>query len=297
MTSHNQRGIATMVAAMAFFVVNDALVKLASASLPTAQLVFLRGLITTALLLVATFAMGHWRPGVALRSPAVWARAGLDTVATFAYLTALFHLSLGVATAIVLASPLFLALLARGVLKERIDRTRWWLIGLGFLGVLLVVQPATDGFNAFALLCLAATTLQAGRDLSTRLVPAQVPSLFITLVTVATVTVVAGAWTWSAGAWEPPSAQHWSLLLAAGFCLGGAHQLLTLSMRAGDMSVIGLFRYSGLLFALVVGYAVWGDWPNAMAWVGIALIVAAGVMMLRRERARARAALDAEMGG
>lgn len=294
-TQPNQRGIATMVAAMAFFVVNDALVKLASASLPTGQLVFLRGLITTTLLLGATLAMGHWRPGVALRSPAVWARAGLDTVATFAYLTALFHLSLGVATAIVLASPLFLALLARGVLKERIDRARWWLIGLGFAGVLLVVQPATDGFNAFALLCLAATTLQAGRDLSTRLVPANVPSLFITLVTVSTVTLVAGLWTRATGAWVAPEPQHWGLLVGAGICLGAAHQLLTLSMRAGDMSVIGLFRYTGLLFALLLGYAVWGDLPNALAWIGIGLIVAAGVTMLRRERARARAALDAAM--
>ena len=101
--------------------------------------------------------------------------------------------------------------------------------------------------------------------------------------------------TGATGAWVAPEARHWGLLVGAGICLGAAHQLLTLSMRAGDMSVIGLFRYSGLLFALMLGYAIWGDWPNAMAWAGIALIVAAGVMMLRRERARARAALDAAM--
>ena len=280
---------------MAFFVVNDALVKLASAQVPTAQLIFLRGLVTTSLLLAATLLMGQWRPMLALRSRAVWARAALDTVATFAYLTALFHLPLGLATAIVLASPLFLALMARMLLNERIERLRWWLIGLGFVGVLLVVQPATEGFNAFALLCLGATALQAGRDLSTRMVPTQVPSLLITLFTVGTVTVASAGWTWSTGTWVQPDGHHWILLLAAGACLAGAHQLLTLSMRAGDMSVIGLFRYSGLLFALLLGYLVWGDLPNLLAWIGIGLIVVTGVTMLHRERARARAALDAAL--
>jgi len=294
-TYANRRGVLTMVAAMAFFVVNDALVKLASVHIPTAQLIFLRGLVTTSLLLAATLAMGQWRPLLAIRAPAVWSRAALDTAATFAYLTALFHLPLGVATAIVLAAPLFLALMARVLLNEQVERLRWWLIGLGFAGVLLVVQPATAGFNAFALLCLGATVLQAGRDLSTRLVPAQVPSLMITLVTVGTVTLVSAGWTWSSGSWVPLDGQTWAQLIGAGACLGAAHQLLTLSMRAGDMSVIGLFRYSGLLFALLLGFAIWGDLPNPLAWIGIALIVAAGVAMLHRERARARTALDAAL--
>jgi drug/metabolite transporter (DMT)-like permease len=288
----NRRGILTMIAAMVFFVGNDALVKLASAQVPTTQLVFVRGLITTALLLMTAVAMGHWRPARALRTPSVWARAVLDTLATFAYLTALFHLSLGVATAIVLAAPLFLALMARVLLKEQVDRLRWLLIGLGFAGVLLVVQPATTGFNTFALLCLLATVLQSGRDLSTRLVPAQVPSLMITLVTVATVTAVSAAWTWSTGVWVPMHSASWLLLAAAGVCLGAAHQLLTLSLRAGDMSVIGLFRYSGILFALLLGYLVWGDLPNLLAWLGIALIMATGMGMLHRERSRGRDNLD-----
>jgi len=291
-TTANHRGILTMVAAMAFFVVNDALVKLASADVPTSQLIFVRGLITSALLLAAALAMGHCQPGPALRSTAVWSRAVLDTLATFAYLSALFQLSLGVATAIVLASPLFLALLARVLLGERVERLRWWLIGLGFAGVLLVVQPATEAFNVFALLCLGATVLQAGRDLSTRLVPAQVPSLLITLVTVGTVTLVSGAWALSTGTWVALGPGSLALLGGAGVCLGAAHHLLTLSMRAGDMSVIGLFRYSGLLFALLLGYLLWGDLPNGLAWIGIALIVAAGLAMLHREHTRARAARD-----
>jgi drug/metabolite transporter (DMT)-like permease len=294
-TPANRRGILTMIAAMAFFVVNDALVKLASDQVPTAQLIFLRGLVTTSLLLAATLLMGQWHPMQALRSRAVWARAALDTVATFAYLTALFHLPLGVATAIVLASPLFLALMARTLLNEQIERLRWWLIGIGFAGVLLVVQPATEGFNAFALLCLGATVLQAGRDLSTRLVPPQVPSLLITLFTVATVTLASAGWTWSTGIWVAPDGRHWTLLIVAGACLGCAHQLLTLSMRAGDMSVVGLFRYSGLLFALLLGFVVWGELPNPLAWIGIGLIVMAGVTMLHRERARVRATLDAAL--
>ena len=82
-------------------------------------------------------------------------------------------------------------------------------------------------------------------------------------------------------------------LAGAALCLAAAYHLLTLSMRAGDMSVIGPFRYSGLLVALLLGYLVWGDVPNALAWGGIALLVAAGLAMLHSQRLRSSAALDA----
>lgn len=282
-----------MTAAMVCFISNDALVKYVSASLPTPQLIFVRGVLTTLwLLLVVALGgqLGQWRR---LGTPSIWIRALLDAAATFIYLTSLFHLPLGNATAINLAAPLFLVLFAVLMLGERVSLQRWLLIWAGFAGVLLVVQPRAEGFNGYAVLCVIGTLFHAARDLMTRRVPAEVPSLWITLTTASMVTVLAGLWTAST-AWTPLDTGSAWRLAAASVLLATAYHLLTLSMRAGDMSVIGPFRYSGLLVALVLGFLVWGEVPNALAWVGIVLLVASGLALLLNERARSRrAALDA----
>lgn len=292
MNADNRRGILMMSASMAFFIGNDALVKLVSSTLPTPQLIFIRGLLVTVLIgavVLGTGAARHWRAAL---TPTVWWRALFDSAATFGYLTALFHLPIANATAINLSAPLFLTVLAVLLLGERVDLRRWGLIVLGFVGVLLVVQPRADGFNGYALLCVLATLLHALRDLLTRRVPTQVPSLLITLATALTVSLLSGVWT-VVDEWRPLSLPVLAQLTGAALCLAFAYHLLTLSMRAGDMSLIAPFRYTGLLVALLLGYWVWGDIPNALAWGGIALLVAAGLGMLRGQRLRSRAALDA----
>ncbi len=282
-----------MTAAMVCFISNDALVKYVSASLPTPQLIFVRGVLTTLwLLLVVALSgqLGQWR---SVNTPSIWIRSLLDSAATFIYLTSLFHLPLGNATAINLAAPLFLVLFAVLMLGERVSLQRWLLIWAGFAGVLLVVQPRADGFNEYAVLCVVGTLFHAARDLMTRRVPAAVPSLWITLTTASMVTLLSGLWTAST-TWTPLDVGSTLRLAGASVLLATAYHLLTLSMRAGDMSVIGPFRYSGLLVALVLGFLVWGEVPNTLAWVGIVLLVTSGLALLLNERARSRrAALDA----
>jgi drug/metabolite transporter (DMT)-like permease len=290
MSQHNRRGILTMTGSMVFFVVNDALVKWVSADLPASQLIFVRGVMTTALLLTLAAWMGQlsfWRSALTRSVPI---RGLLDSLASFTYLTAVFHMPLGNATAINLAGPLFLTVLAVFFLRERVNLGRWALIVLGFAGVLLVVQPRADDFNAYAWLCLFAAMLHAGRDFLTRMVPAQVPSLLITLSTAIMVTLLAGVWSLFEP-WQAMSSTHIGQLFAASVCLAVGYHLLTLSMRWGDMSVIGPFRYSGLLMALLLGYLMWGDVPNGLAWCGIALVVAAGLGLLQAERLRQQAVL------
>ena len=293
MSQHNRRGILTMTGAMVFFVVNDALVKWVSTDLPTPQLIFVRGVMTTALLLALAAWMGQLRLWRSALTRSVPTRALIDSLASFTYLTAVFHMPLGNATAINLAGPLFLTMLAVFFLHEPVSLGRWALILLGFAGVLLVVQPRAGEFNAYAWLCLLAAMLHAGRDFLTRLVPAQVPSLLITLSTAMMVTLLAGVWSMFEP-WRAMSTTHIGQLFAAAMCLAAGYHLLTLSMRWGDMSVIGPFRYSGLLMALLLGYLMWGDVPNGLAWCGIALVVAAGLGLLQAERLRKQALLAME---
>jgi drug/metabolite transporter (DMT)-like permease len=285
MSPHNRRGILTMTGAMVFFVVNDALVKWVSTDLATPQLIFVRGVMTSSLLLALAAWTGQLRVWRSALTRSVPTRAVIDSLASFTYLTAVFHMPLGNATAINLAGPLFLTLMAVFFLHERVSLGRWALIVLGFTGVLLVVQPRAGDFNAYAWLCLLAAVLHAGRDFLTRLVPAHVPSLLITLSTALTVTSLAAVWSLFEP-WHAMSSTHIGQLFAASLCLAAGYHLLTLSMRLGEMSVIGPFRYSGLLMALLLGYLMWGDVPNALAWCGIALVVVAGWGLLQAQRWR-----------
>lgn len=277
----NRRGILAMSAAMASFVANDSLVKLVSESLPAAQLIFLRGVFATGLLLGIAVLLGAHRGLASLGSRRVLLRAGFDGFATLAYLTSLFHLPLANATAINMATPLFITLFAVVAFHERVSAARWLAIATGFVGVLLVVQPTGAAFNAYALLCLGGTLLHAGRDLTTRTIDARIPAILITLSTAITVTVLSGLWS-LAQPWQVPSSVQLMQLAAASVFLSGGYYLIIIAMRGGEMSLIAPFRYTGLLFALVLGWALWGDVPNALARVGIALIVGAGLAMLRR---------------
>jgi drug/metabolite transporter (DMT)-like permease len=281
----NRRGILAMAAGMASFVTNDSLVKYVSQSLPAAELIFLRGVFATLLLLAICAGMGVLRLLPRLADRKVVLRAGFDAFATFTYLVSLFHLPIGNATAINMATPLFITLFAVVAFHEKVGPARWLAIATGFTGVLLVVQPAGAAFNAYGLLCLGGTLLHASRDLMTRMIDRSIPSILITLSTATAVTLLSAVWSLFSE-WQAPNARQLGLLAMASVFLSGGYFLLTVSMRAGEMSVIAPFRYAGLLFALVLGYIGWGDVPNALAWAGIALLVAAGLYVLHGERRR-----------
>jgi drug/metabolite transporter (DMT)-like permease len=283
MHADNRRGILAMSLAMALFIANDALVKQVSATLPGPQLIFIRGLMATTLVLIMAQAMGHLKNWRLMLNKRLWIRGSLDAAASLAYLTAVFHLPLANATAINLSSPLFITAFAIVFLKEQVGLQRGLLILLGFTGVLLVVQPSSEGFNVYAWLAVLATLLHATRDTLTRGIGLHVPALLITLSTAVSVAVAAGGITLTQ-TWTPVDSLSLALLLGASLFLSMAYYLLIVAMRSGEMSLVAPFRYSGLLFALLIGYVVWGDVPNRLGWAGIFLLAMSGLLILRSER-------------
>jgi drug/metabolite transporter (DMT)-like permease len=283
MHADNRRGIVAMSLAMALFVANDALVKQVSATLPGPQLIFIRGLMATTLVLIMAQAMGHLKNWRLMLNKRLWIRGSLDAAASLAYLTAVFHLPLANATAINLSSPLFITAFAIVFLKEQVALQRGLLILLGFTGVLLVVQPSSEGFNFYAWLAVLATLLHATRDTLTRGIGLHVPALLITLSTAVSVAVAAGGITLTQ-AWTPVDSLSLALLFGASLFLSMAYYLLIVAMRSGEMSLVAPFRYSGLLFALLIGYVAWGDVPNMLGWAGIFLLAMSGLLILRSER-------------
>ena len=288
----NRRGIVSMIGAMGCFIINDALIKYVSQTLPLAQVVFIRSALASLLVLAVMKAMGEvpriresTRGWVALR-------AVLDAIATMLFLLSLLHLPLATATAINMASPLFITALAAFFIGERIGAPRWLAVGVGFVGVLLIIQPQADGFDAYAWVCLAATFLIAVRDLITRRVNGSIPSIVITFSNTAAVMLLAGVWSLAEG-WRPISGSGIGLLSIAAMFLATAYYLIVGSTRDGDLSLIVPFRYTAILFAAVAGFFIWGDTPNALAWGGMGLLISSGIYVLHTSgRQRANAALD-----
>jgi len=276
----NRQGIRLMVLSMACFIVNDTLVKFVSESLPAGQLIFVRGLMATALVLAFMRATGAPVQPRRLARGWVAVRAVLDALATLTYLFSLFNLPIANATAINMATPLVITLIAALWLGHRVGPAQWLAVAMGFAGVLLVIQPRSEGFNAFAWLCLGSTVLHALRDLVTLRIPREVPSIGVTLATAVAVTTLAGLVSLVQG-WRVPTPAQVGWLAAAAVFLASGYQLIIRATRSGEISVVAPFRYSGLLMAVGLGWAVWGDVPNALAWAGTALVLGAGLYLLR----------------
>jgi drug/metabolite transporter (DMT)-like permease len=284
---HNRRGVIAMSAGMVCFVLNDTLVKFVSDDLPASQLIFLRGVLAVLGLLLLVYATDRRqfsRAGL-LHMVDKWVvlRSMLDGVASLVYLSALFHMPLGNATAINMSTPLLIALLSGLLMGVHVSARNWLIIGLGFVGVLMVVQPQADGFNAWAWVALAGTVLHALRDLSVRFIAPEVPSMVITVGTALAATVLSGVWSVFTP-WQAVSATHWGMMAAAAVFLSCGYFFLIKATRMADMSVVAPFRYIGLLTAVLAGYVIWGDMPNPLAWCGMLLLVGAGILMLRLHR-------------
>lgn len=280
-----------MACAMLAFIVNDAIIKSVSRDLPSGQLIGTRGVFASLLLLAL------WRfapqlkgaPGSAaagatlaqLVERPVLVRALFDAIATLLYLTALFHMPLANVTAINMMTPLVIALMVALAFGEPLPPSRWLAIGVGFVGTLLLVQPKAADWNAWSLFAVASTVFHALRDLATRRIRAGVPSLLLTLSTALAVLVFALGLIPFQGL-APMTVGHAAALAAAAVFLALGYFLLIASMRAGDITAIAPFRYSGLLFALLLGYLFFGELPNALAWAGIVLLFFAGLAITRR---------------
>ena len=286
----NRRGIVYLAVGMACLVLNDTLMKYLGGSIGVAQLICVRGIMAVLMLLAVARALGATVHLRLLLNRQVGIRAVIDSLGTLLYLASLMHLPIGNATAINLAAPLIMALLAVVFLGEHPGMRRWLAIVAGFAGVILVIQPRLDDFNGWALICLAATFFQSARDLLTRGIDRDVPAILIALTSVGFVTLIATGVTALDG-WQPIGGAEIALLAVAAALLAAGYHLIVNSMRYGELSVVAPFRYSGLLVALLTGFIVWGEVPSALAWGGIGLLLAAGIYLLHDERRRREAEL------
>lgn len=280
--SNNTRGIVTMLAAMATFAVGDTLMKLAGETVPTGQLVFMRGvLMFSAALMYAimTGALHHlWR----LVAPPMMIRAIGDVGGALAFQGALARMAFADLVAINQTNPLLVTAASAVFLGERVGWRRWTATGIGFLGVLLIIQPGTSGFTWWSILGLVGVVFATMRDVATKRIDSGVPTVLILLASTCVVTLGSltllpfETWLW------PEPMVLLQVLGASTFSLIG-HVCIISSVRMGDLSAVVPFRFSIVIWAMIAGYVVWGTLPDLLTILGVTIVISAGLYTFHRE--------------
>ncbi|QOF71253.1 DMT family transporter [Aminobacter sp. SR38] len=282
--SSNVRGATFMVVAMAAFTFNDTLSKLAAQTINPGQLMLVRGLFATTLISLLAWQQGALKGYRSYWHPMVFLRLVGEVGGTVCFLAALPHLPLGNISAVLQALPLAVTMGAALFLGEAVGWRRWLAIASGFGGVLIIVRPGFEGFNAFSLLALLSVAFCAVRDLATRKIPGHIPSLFVSTTTTVIITATGGLTIVPFGGWVPMSVNLVAFLAGAAVLVLFGYQFVIMAMREGEISFIAPFRYTALIWALSLSVFVFGDIPDLAMIAGAAVIVASGLYSLYRER-------------
>ena len=261
-----------MMAAMASFVLNDTMIKTLAGEVPLFQLMLLRGVLTTLAVAAIAWRMGALTIRLSRRDwrLVLW-RSVAETATAYFFLTALFNMPLANVTAIMQATPLAITLAAALFLREPVGWRRMVAIVVGFIGVMLIVRPGAADFNAYSIYALTAVGFVTLRDLTTRRLSADTPSIFATLVTSAMITVFFGLGSLTVD-WVPMDGRAIALISGAALMIIGGYLFSTMVMRVGEISFVAPFRYTGLLWALILGWMVFGEWPTALTLLGAGIV-------------------------
>ena len=282
--SENLRGILLMCTSMAAFTINDTFMKSVTQDLPLFQTIGLRGIIAVVGLTLLAFATGAFRFRPNRRDAGlILLRSLADVAATVTFLTALLHMPLANLSAILQALPLLITLGAALVYGDKIGWRRMTAILVGLIGVLIIIRPGTEGFDRWSLLGVASVACVVVRDLSVRPLQGHIPSTLVALGAAVAVTLM--GWTGTAfQGWQTPTGWQAARVLGAGLFLIVGYLTSVGAMRHGDIGMVAPFRYTSLLWAIVLGFLAFGNLPDVWTLVGAAIVIAAGLFTLWRER-------------
>jgi drug/metabolite transporter (DMT)-like permease len=278
-----QRGIFLMIAAVGVFVLMDTTAKYLARWYPVPSIVWARFVANLAVLLVFLAARGELRRLRTARPGLQIARGALLAGATLFYFTSLSVLPLAEAAAIAFVMPLFLAALAVPLLGERLDGARLAAILVGLVGALAIVRPGSGVFTFYALLPMAMALCNALYQILTRKVAGlehPLTSLVWGAIVGAVLMSAVAPFVWQA----PREPFHWMLLGVIGVLASVGHYLLIRAFDFAPATLLAPFGYSGLVWAMLLGLVVFGDFPDAWSLGGMAVIVVSGLFLAGRQR-------------
>lgn len=288
----NIRGAAFMVFAMFCFAVEDALIKLLADDIPVGQIlsvICFGGLLA---FLAWSTAKGDrlWQPGYL--DTKVLLRSFCDVSGSVLFVTSLTLIPLTTASAVIQATPLVVAMGAAVFLGQAIGWRRWLAIIVGFTGVLIIIRPGMEGFTPATLLAVGGMLGLAARDLFTRGLTVHLSGPQLATHTFALI-VPAGLLLMLFQGQNPVLPSAWqSFILFCAIVIGMiAYLAIVAATRGGNAGIISSFRYSRMIFALIIGYLVFAEIPDAATLIGAAIIIASGIYTLWREAVLRRTSL------
>ncbi|MEM1351965.1 MAG: DMT family transporter [Pseudomonadota bacterium] len=283
----NMRGASLMVLSMFLFALEDMLIKLMAAAIPTGQIVGMLGVGSSVLLAIALRVQNVPLFTRQILTPAILLRAFGELIGTIGFVTAIALIPLSTASAILQATPLFVTLGAALVLQESVGWRRWSAVFAGFCGVLMIIRPGLDGFDWQSLFALLGVVGLGIRDLATRRVPRETSSLQLSFWAFLVLIPASLLMMWANGetlTW--PESMHLAYFFCALLIGIAAYYTITSAMRLGEISFVTPFRYSRILFALAIGMLVFSERPDALTLLGAVIVVASGLYTLWREQVR-----------
>ena len=279
----NVVGIGWMVLAVGSFSVMDAAMKCLTPHYPPLQVAALRGLASLPIVVAWVALTEGLRPMLAVRWPLHLVRGALSLVMLTGFVYAVRALPLAEAYTIFFVSPLLITALSVPLLGERVDAGRWAAIGVGLLGVLVVLRPTGTGAltlaglaSLVAAVCYALSAIAVrvlGRTDSTR-------SMVFWYTWMLTLTGLAAA----APRWVPVRSEHWPALAVIAVSGAIGQFAITEAFARGEASVIAPFEYTALGWGVALDWALWSTRPDARVVAGAAIVVGAGLYLIRRER-------------
>lgn len=280
-------GIVAMMAAMGCFIVSDVCCKLAAQrGLPVSEVITLRAVLSALLLAVPAILAGAFILVREHMGRAWSVRIMGEMAAAAGFISALVNLPLANVIAITQTIPLAMTAAGALVLGERVGARNWLATIVGFAGVLLIVRPGTGAFSWWslgALVCVVAVTV---RDIATRGMARAVPPVVISFTTAIGVVLVGGLMGALEGRWIWPDLGAALALLVAAAAISGGYWFAILAVQRAALSTVAPFRYTIIPMALAMGYAIWGEVPDAPALAGIAVITIAGLYTFLDARRR-----------
>ncbi|MER8467208.1 DMT family transporter [Mesorhizobium sp. M1338] len=282
-----------MIVSTGSYLVNDTMMKLATSGLPSYEVLFLRGAAAALWGFPLLFALGYGKQIPLIFDGRVLRRNLLELAAILCYVVALANMQIADSTALGQITPLLMLVGSSILFGERIGGQRMALIGLGFIGALMVAQPTMQGISVYALLALGNAALAAARDLAGRRVSAEVPGMIVAISAVVVVLIGAGAAHLVSERWVMPGTHHLLLMAGAGFFLIFGHFFIFMAYRVGPTSAVAPFYYSFTVWAVISGLLVFGQFPNALAVCGILLVVGSGLTIVSLDQRQRRLAVVA----
>jgi drug/metabolite transporter (DMT)-like permease len=277
------RGIAAMLAATAAFVANDTCMKLAMSEAPPMQVLTMRGLAASLICMPLLLAFGLGRHLLKALNPWVLLRCTGEVFAIYCFIFGLQHMAIGDITAISQTTPLIVLLAGALFWGDRLGLGRLFLVGLGIAGAIIVAQPGSSTASPYAVLGFGTALGAAVRDIFSRKVDRAIPALIVTFATLVTVMLAGACGMALSETPVPPTGSAVALVTAAGTLLIGGHFFIFLAYRLAPPRVVAPFNYASTMWAVLSGFFVFDVVPNALAFSGMALILAAGLVVILLE--------------